>query len=85
MQHPVDEISAILLLFQSALLLTEVLKEREAQIELKHRKQNTSNDVDKEIMAMMKRREDEALQLEQQKSLQRKLDSQAIAEYLKQQ
>ncbi|XP_029566959.1 coiled-coil domain-containing protein 173 isoform X2 [Salmo trutta] len=71
--------------FHSALLLTEVLKEREAQIELKQRKQDTSKDVDKEIMAIIKRREDEALQKEQQKALQRKLDSQATAEDLKQQ
>ena len=48
--------------FQRALLLTEVLKEREAQIELKQRKQDTSKDVDKEIMAIIKCREDEALQ-----------------------
>lgn len=71
--------------FQRALLLTEVLKEREAQIELKQRKQDTSKDVDKEIMAIIKCREDEALQKEQQKALQRKLDIQATAEDLKQQ
>ncbi|CAB1328481.1 unnamed protein product, partial [Coregonus sp. 'balchen'] len=70
---------------RSALLLTEVLKEREAQIELKQRKQDTSKDVDKKIMAISKRREEEALQKEQQKALQRKLDSQATAEDLKQQ
>uniref|UniRef100_A0A8C7LR28 Cilia and flagella associated protein 210 n=1 Tax=Oncorhynchus mykiss TaxID=8022 RepID=A0A8C7LR28_ONCMY len=40
--------------FHRALLLTEVLKEREAQIELKQRKQDTSKDVDKEIMAIIK-------------------------------
>ncbi|KAM6986716.1 cilia- and flagella- associated protein 210 [Aplochiton taeniatus] len=68
--------------FHSALLLTEVLKEREAQIELKQMKQRTSEDVDGELIAESRRREGEALRLEQQKALQRKLNSQALTEDL---
>ncbi|XP_068602867.1 cilia- and flagella- associated protein 210 [Brachionichthys hirsutus] len=69
----------------SALLLTEVLKEREAQIELKQRIKSASKDVDKGIMDMMKAREDEALRQDQQKALQMKLQRLAVAEDLKQQ
>ncbi|XP_044071942.1 coiled-coil domain-containing protein 173 [Siniperca chuatsi] len=68
-----------------ALLLTEVLKEREAQIELKQRIKSASKDVDKEFMDMVKTREDEALRQEQEKALQKKLERQAIAEDLKNQ
>ncbi|XP_051566870.1 cilia- and flagella- associated protein 210 [Myxocyprinus asiaticus] len=71
--------------FHSALLLAEVLKEREAQIELKHRKQNTSKDVDREFLAVMAHKDEQALQQEQQKALQRKQDQLAIAESLKKQ
>ncbi|XP_010889224.1 coiled-coil domain-containing protein 173 [Esox lucius] len=69
--------------FHSALLLTEVLKEREAQIELKQRKEDTSKYVNMEILAIMKRKENEAIEQEQQKALQRQLDNQATAEQLK--
>ncbi|XP_052004775.1 cilia- and flagella- associated protein 210 [Xyrauchen texanus] len=71
--------------FHSALMLAEVLKEREAQIELKHWKQNTSKDVDREVLAAMARRDEQALQQEQQKALQRKQEQLAIAESLKNQ
>ncbi|XP_072541167.1 cilia- and flagella- associated protein 210 [Salminus brasiliensis] len=71
--------------FHSALLLTEVLKEREAQIELKRRKQNASKDVDKEVLAMIACKEEEALQQEQQKALEKKQECLAVAESLKQQ
>lgn len=74
-----------LLLPQRALLLTEVLKEREAQIELKQRIRGTSKDADKEFMDMAKTREDEALRQEQEKALQKKLERQAVAEDLKNQ
>ncbi|XP_028821148.1 coiled-coil domain-containing protein 173-like [Denticeps clupeoides] len=53
--------------FHSALLLTEVLKEREAQIQLKQQKQEAWRDVDKGIMAMMKLEEDEELKAEERK------------------
>ncbi|XP_066497266.1 cilia- and flagella- associated protein 210 [Hoplias malabaricus] len=71
--------------FHSALLLTEVLKEREAQIELKKRKQDASKDVDKEVLSVIAHREEQALQQEQQKVLERKQESLAVAESLKQQ
>ncbi|XP_078117974.1 cilia- and flagella- associated protein 210 [Sander vitreus] len=68
-----------------ALLLTEVLKEREAQIELRQRIKSASTDVDKEFLNMVKSREDEALRQEQEKALQKKLERQAVAEQLKNQ
>ncbi|XP_056611181.1 cilia- and flagella- associated protein 210 isoform X2 [Triplophysa dalaica] len=71
--------------FHRALLLAEVLKEREAQIDLKHRQQKASKDVDKDILAVMANRDEQALQEEQQKSLQRKQEQLAVAESLKQQ
>uniref|UniRef100_W5KEG4 Cilia and flagella associated protein 210 n=1 Tax=Astyanax mexicanus TaxID=7994 RepID=W5KEG4_ASTMX len=71
--------------FHSALLLTEVLKEREAQIELRRREQNASKDVDKEVLAMIARREEEASQIEEQKALKKKQECLAVAESLKQQ
>ncbi|XP_018540275.1 cilia- and flagella- associated protein 210 isoform X1 [Lates calcarifer] len=68
-----------------ALLLTEVLKEREAQIELKQRIKSATKDVDKVFMDVAKARDDEALRLEQEKVLQRRLERQAVAEDLKNQ
>ncbi|XP_071394222.1 cilia- and flagella- associated protein 210 [Centroberyx affinis] len=68
--------------FHRVLLLTEVLKEREAQIELKKRIQSTSKDMDKEFINTTKSREDEALRQEQQKALEKKLERQAVAEDL---
>lgn len=72
-------------LSQSALLLAEVLKEREAQIELKQKMQSSSKDVDKELVDMMKCREDEALRQEEEKRLQKKLEKLAVVEDLKKQ
>ncbi|KAM4609460.1 cilia- and flagella- associated protein 210 [Polymixia lowei] len=71
--------------FHSALLLSEVLKEREAQLELKQRMQSASKGMNKEFMNILKSREDEALREEHQKVLQKKLDRQAVAEDLKKQ
>ncbi|XP_034740944.1 coiled-coil domain-containing protein 173 isoform X2 [Etheostoma cragini] len=68
-----------------ALLLTEVLKEREAQIELRKRIKSASKDVDKEFLNMVGSREEEALRKEQEKALQKKLERQAVAEQLKEQ
>ncbi|XP_074515454.1 cilia- and flagella- associated protein 210 [Sebastes fasciatus] len=68
-----------------ALLLTEVLKEREAQIELKQRIKSASKDVDKDFMDTVKTREDKALRQEQEKALQKKLETLAVAEDLKNQ
>ncbi|XP_022072384.1 cilia- and flagella- associated protein 210 isoform X1 [Acanthochromis polyacanthus] len=68
-----------------ALLLTEVLKERDAQVELKQRQKSATKDVDKEYMEMVKRREEEALRQEQEKAKQKKLERQAAEEDLKSQ
>ncbi|XP_077437117.1 cilia- and flagella- associated protein 210 [Vanacampus margaritifer] len=68
-----------------ALLLTEVLKERETQIELKQRRENTSKDLDKEYVQMMKAREDGALKKEQERVQQKKEESKAFAEELQKQ
>lgn len=70
---------------QRALLLTEVLKEREAQIELKQRKKSTFKDLDEEYMEMLKAREDEALTKEQERTQQKKQESKAFAEELRKQ
>uniref|UniRef100_UPI0037E85460 cilia- and flagella- associated protein 210 n=1 Tax=Semicossyphus pulcher TaxID=241346 RepID=UPI0037E85460 len=66
-----------------ALLLTEVLKEREAQIELKQRIQSANKDVDKKFINMVRTREDEALRKEQEKAVGKKLERRAVAEDLK--
>uniref|UniRef100_A0A8D3AS13 Cilia and flagella associated protein 210 n=1 Tax=Scophthalmus maximus TaxID=52904 RepID=A0A8D3AS13_SCOMX len=71
--------------FHSALMLTEVLKEREAQIELKKRINSASKDVDQEFRDMGKTRGDEALRREQEKALQKKLERLAAAEDVKKQ
>lgn len=70
---------------QSALLLTEVLKEREAQIELKQRVRNTNRDVEKRFLDVMKSREDEAQRQEEERVLQRKMEIQAVAQDLRKQ
>ena len=75
----------VALLPQGALLLTEVLKEREAQIELKQRKKSASKDVDKTFLDMIKTREDEACRREEKKVLQKKLERRAVSEDLKNQ
>lgn len=75
----------MLLLPQRALLLTEVLKERDAQIELKQRIKSATKDVDKEFMDMVKTRDDEAWNRERESALQKKLERQAVAEDLKNQ
>lgn len=65
--------------------MTEVLKEREAQIELKKRKDNALKNVDKEILAMITQKEALALQQEWLKALEKKQNCLAVAESLKQQ
>ncbi|XP_073329634.1 cilia- and flagella- associated protein 210 [Pagrus major] len=69
----------------SGLLLTEVQKEREIQIELKQRMKSASKDVDKDFCKIVKTREDEALRQGEEKALQKKLERQAVVEDLKQQ
>lgn len=70
---------------QRALLLTEVLKEREAQIELKQRIKNSSRDAEKHFVDLLRSREEEALKQEQEKVLRKKHERQAAAEDLKRQ
>lgn len=65
--------------------MTEVLKEREAQVELKRRIREASHDTDKEIMASLKRQEEKALQLEMEREQRRKQDCEATVQALKQQ
>ncbi|KAK2849884.1 hypothetical protein Q7C36_008667 [Tachysurus vachellii] len=71
--------------FHSALLMSEVLKEREAQIDLKKRKEIASKHVDREILAMIAHKDALALQQEWQKEMERKQKCLAVAESLKQQ
>ncbi|KAL6100794.1 cfap210 [Pungitius sinensis] len=79
--HQTDRVKGL----HGALLLTEVLKEREAQIELKQRIKKASNDVDKEILNKIKTSEEEASRQEQEKALQKQLGRQAVVEGLKKQ
>nr|XP_040057301.1 coiled-coil domain-containing protein 173 [Gasterosteus aculeatus aculeatus] len=79
--HQTDRVKGL----HGALLLTEVLKEREAQVELKQRIKKASDDVDREILNKIKTREEEALRQEQEKALQKKLGRQALVEGLKNQ
>lgn len=72
-------------LLQRALLLTEVLKEREAQIELKQKIQSASIDEDKKFIDMAQIRDDEALRKEEEKALVKKLERKAVAEDLENQ
>ncbi|KAM9802335.1 cilia- and flagella- associated protein 210 [Syngnathus typhle] len=65
-----------------ALLLTEVLKEREAQIKLKQSRKNTSEDLEKEYIQMVKTRDDEALQKEQERTQKKKEECKVFAEEL---
>ncbi|XP_041663571.1 coiled-coil domain-containing protein 173 [Cheilinus undulatus] len=68
-----------------ALLLTEVLKEREAQIELKQKIQSASKDVDRKYTDMVKTREEEASRKDQERGLEKKRERRAVAEELKNQ
>uniref|UniRef100_A0A3B3USN1 Cilia and flagella associated protein 210 n=1 Tax=Poecilia latipinna TaxID=48699 RepID=A0A3B3USN1_9TELE len=68
-----------------ALLHTEVLKEREAQTELKQRMKSAAKDMDKKFLEIMTTRNGEALRKEQEKAVQKKLERQTVAEDLKNQ
>lgn len=65
--------------------MSEVLKEREAQIELKKRKEIASKHVDREILAMIAHKDALALQQEWQKEMERQQKCLSVAESLKQQ
>ncbi|XP_054887608.1 cilia- and flagella- associated protein 210 isoform X2 [Poeciliopsis prolifica] len=68
-----------------ALLHTEVLKEREAQTELKQRMKSATEGMDKKFLEIMTTRNSEALRKEQEKAVQKKLERQTVAEDLKNQ
>lgn len=66
-------------------MLSHVLKEREAQIELKQRIKSASKDLDKTFWELAKVREDEALRQEQEKARQKKEETLTVVEELKKQ
>uniref|UniRef100_A0A8C9TYD0 Cilia and flagella associated protein 210 n=1 Tax=Scleropages formosus TaxID=113540 RepID=A0A8C9TYD0_SCLFO len=70
--------------FHSGLLLTEVLKEREAQLQLKQKTQNACRNLDRDIIAALERKDEEAMQQEEESAKQRRLKNKATAEDLKQ-
>lgn len=70
---------------QSALLLTEVLKEREAQIHLKQRVKSTTREVEKRLLDVVKSREEDAQRQEEERERQRRMEVQAVAEDLRKQ
>lgn len=70
---------------QSALLLTEVLKEREAQIDLKQRVRSTTREVEKHLLDVVKSREEDAQRQEEERERQRRMEVQAVAEDLRKQ
>ncbi|XP_068101669.1 cilia- and flagella- associated protein 210 [Hyperolius riggenbachi] len=65
--HQTDKLKT----FHSALLLTEVIRERDAQVELKNKMMNRSNRHDKETLANMQRELEESIYNDQQKAQQR--------------
>lgn len=69
---------------QGALMLSEVLKEREAQVELKQRIEGARQDMDKLLIDVQKQKDQEATKKEQETEQQKKLERQAITEGLKQ-
>uniref|UniRef100_A0A3P9N694 Cilia and flagella associated protein 210 n=1 Tax=Poecilia reticulata TaxID=8081 RepID=A0A3P9N694_POERE len=66
-------------------LNVSVLKEREAQTELKQRMKSAAKDMDKKFLEIMTTRNGEALRKEQEKAVQKKLERQTVAEDLKNQ
>lgn len=71
--------------FHSAVLMTEVLKEREAQIEMKKRIENAMKDIDNQILDIIRHNEVQALQQEMLKGLEKKQLCLENSESLKQQ
>uniref|UniRef100_A0A8C6Q6P9 Cilia and flagella associated protein 210 n=1 Tax=Nothobranchius furzeri TaxID=105023 RepID=A0A8C6Q6P9_NOTFU len=69
--------------FHSAQLHTNVMKEREAQIELKQKMTSACLNEELKIYEMMKNKNDKALKEMQEKTLQKKLERKAAGEDLK--
>uniref|UniRef100_A0A3P9JUU1 Coiled-coil domain containing 173 n=1 Tax=Oryzias latipes TaxID=8090 RepID=A0A3P9JUU1_ORYLA len=68
-----------------ALLLTEVLKEREAQMELKQQTKSATERWEEEILEKIMTREDEAMKQQEEKTLKKRRERMAFAEDLKNQ
>ena len=71
--------------FQGALLLTEVLKEREAQIELKNAREAANQGKDKELLKRHERELEEGILADQEKAVGRLRARKDIAEFQKSQ
>lgn len=72
-------------LCQGAYLLSHVLKEREAQIELKQRLKDDAKQKDKTLFEVTKARDEEALRQEEEKARQKKMQSVTVEVELKNQ
>jgi len=68
-------------LFHSALTLTEVLKEREAQIELKHLKDEAMKNQDKEYLKIDREMHDRSIQADQEKARKRNMAALKTSEF----
>ncbi|KAM4024839.1 cilia- and flagella- associated protein 210 isoform 2-T2 [Anomaloglossus baeobatrachus] len=66
----------------SALLLTEVMRERDAQIELKNKRTSMNNRQDTDTLAKMQRELEETIYNDQQKALQRSTERKTNANHL---
>ena len=70
-------------MFQSALMLTEVLKEREAQLELKRLKDQAGHGQDKEYLEQAQRELEEGIRSDQAKAAERMLAAKENQHFLK--
>ncbi|XP_054767748.2 cilia- and flagella- associated protein 210-like [Lytechinus pictus] len=71
--------------FHGALLLTEVLKERDAQLELKKAREAAMGGKDKELLLREQRELEEGILADQEKALKRLQDRKVIADFQSQQ
>ncbi|XP_053373557.1 cilia- and flagella- associated protein 210-like [Mercenaria mercenaria] len=69
--------------FHSALMLTEVLKEREAQLELKRLKEQASHGKDREWLEVAQKEHEEAIRLDQTKAAERLVAASENQKFLK--
>jgi hypothetical protein len=70
-------------LFQSALLLTEVMKEREAQIELKKMREEGRANQDRGYLEKQRRDLEQQIQAEEEEKLRVRLENMKTAEFQK--
>lgn len=71
--------------FNSRLLLTEILKAREEQMEIKHQKEIAAQEETKKLMAAIRQRELEAVEQEREKARRKERERAVIFEGLRQQ